>query len=1097
MQSQGNAGAGGFDTMVPTVFVGIGGTGHEVLARIRRLIEETYGSLDNFPIVGFLIIDTDKDYKVSSPEAAGTTFKEYEKLWASVSSGQVSDIMANMGNYPWIESWFPSELERNIGALEAGAGQIRACGRFALFYNYHKVQQAFMAACDRLRGHENFMLDRHNIRMVSNRVNVFITGSLSGGTGSGMLLDLGYGIRHWLRGAGGAEVTAIMPMPTAFANISVGDRVLANGYAAMMELSYFSDYRTEYGAQYSSSTMDEIRDRRPPFDFTYLVGTKNGSIEFTLEEIREMIAQNIFLDLTSSFAPHKRSIRDNIKGSWAQADPGGRGFPKNFMGFGLSTVEIPVAQIRASLSARLAADVVGWWRNPNIPLPADMYKMVHDNLLGGMHLTGNEILKDLTAASDRPFQTVISDWVTEIRQDIVKGDRLSCTQQGLNLVGKETGNILTFVTDYLKPKVDDYYRNNFSDLGQDERTHGAILRKMYGNREQLVQQGRAALEGELYRIIEDRNRGPRFAREFLDQVDLIFTATAEQFRKDLENLWLKNIESSRDKYNKALEDLNFNKAQFNLSKQAKMEEYCDEALSALQGWFIAELNAKGRDQALKGILAPMQEHLQKLKQRFDRFNKRLQEYQAVFQEEENKQANSADSLIINGIKIYDRQEINDLYDDFLEQLASGNGGSGSLRAIGLDILCGGISAQVLQQTSRLWEEGRNANQTMRLFDLTKIDEVLTNDVRQIIAQATRAEIKKAPGSSKLVKQLDACTRIFQFFDNNEANIRNQLGVAYQKSHPFILLSQAVMTAKDAGFTPQRNAIAALVGGANTSEPAAQKLLPYLEARVGQNGAIKPLGLPEKHRVVFVQEIGGFSLRCVEGMRELRQSYQDWKGQAIQAKRAKLRGESQDLPIPVHIQKEPPFWDIFPEDSSIFSLVIQARALGVLRLEQNQHTKEHNVCYTVDTVTGKENVDIAGSWEEAVQVLEVKACRQDKETISQQVQARLDQVEDNPQEKTALYQRLIQYLRERAIALQNDGGTASPDYRRENTIIQGLILTHKLNEGAPPMSPGPEPTTATPAATPVKITAFCTNCGTETPPNAKFCHKCGTPLTPQP
>jgi hypothetical protein len=281
-------------SMVPTVLVGVGGTGVEVLSRVRRLVEETYGSLKNFPIISFLIIDTDKDYKVNNPEAAGTPLQDNEKFWASVSGKEVSDIMSNMGKYPWIESWFPKELERNIGALEAGAGQIRACGRFAFFYNYHKIQQKFNEACDRVKGHENFMLDKYGIKVSSGGLNVFVTGSLSGGTGSGMLIDLGYCIRNWLKGQASPLITAIVPMPNAFASIKVGDRVLANGYAAMMELSYFSDYRTEYAVQFSGGLADEVRNKRPPFDFTYLVGTKNGESEFSLDQIREMIGQNIF-----------------------------------------------------------------------------------------------------------------------------------------------------------------------------------------------------------------------------------------------------------------------------------------------------------------------------------------------------------------------------------------------------------------------------------------------------------------------------------------------------------------------------------------------------------------------------------------------------------------------------------------------------------------------------------------------------------------------------------------------------------------------------------------------------------------------------------
>ena len=101
-------------SMVPTIFVGVGGTGHEVLSRTRRLVEETYGSLRNFPIISFLIIDTDKEYKVTNPNAAGSAFKDNEKYWAAVSGRQVRDMMTDMQNYPWIESWFPTELERNL-----------------------------------------------------------------------------------------------------------------------------------------------------------------------------------------------------------------------------------------------------------------------------------------------------------------------------------------------------------------------------------------------------------------------------------------------------------------------------------------------------------------------------------------------------------------------------------------------------------------------------------------------------------------------------------------------------------------------------------------------------------------------------------------------------------------------------------------------------------------------------------------------------------------------------------------------------------------------------------------------------------------------
>src|SRR5690349_18801266 len=40
----------------PTVIIGLGGTGKDVIMRVRRLIVEHYGSLDNLPVVSFLSI---------------------------------------------------------------------------------------------------------------------------------------------------------------------------------------------------------------------------------------------------------------------------------------------------------------------------------------------------------------------------------------------------------------------------------------------------------------------------------------------------------------------------------------------------------------------------------------------------------------------------------------------------------------------------------------------------------------------------------------------------------------------------------------------------------------------------------------------------------------------------------------------------------------------------------------------------------------------------------------------------------------------------------------------------------------------------------
>jgi Tubulin like/zinc-ribbon domain len=1084
-------------SMVPTVLVGVGGTGHEVLSRVRRLVEETYGSLRNFPIISFLIIDTDREYKVTNPGAAGSAFKDNEKFWASVSGSEVKKIISDIENFPWISRWFPTELERNIGAIEVGAGQIRAYGRFAFFCNYHKIQRRFNEICDSVKGHENFMGDKYGIKVDTTSLNAFVVGSLSGGTGSGMLIDIGYCIRHWLRGQGSSTVTAIVPMPTAFASINIGDRVLANGYAALMELSYFSDHRTEYDAQFSSQLTDEIRSKSAPFDFTYLVGTKNGETEFTLDRIREMIAQNIFLDLTSDFAPYKRSIRDNIKGSWAQSDSGGRGYPKNFMSFGLSTVEIPIAQIRTSISQRLAADFISWWLNESVPLPPDMSKLVETDILKRMRLTEAELLADLSAAGDRSYIAEISAWVNSIRNEIATDNKLKCTQEGVNVIGAERGKILQFL-DYLQPKANEYRENHLRELSPDPRLHGDFLIKMYDNRDRIIQQGRKSLEEEFYRIIEDRNRGPKFADAFMTAVRQSFYTAAEKFRREMEKVWQPNETNRQRQYEGALQDIAQFKDKFALTKQTDMEKRCESALTGLEGNVIATIQRKARALGLE-VIARMEEHLNELNRRLARLNQKLRQIRDEFQQKADRQADSADALIVNGIKLYNREELNDLYQNLIEQLAGASEGNKTRYQLGMDGICSNLSGQVLLETSPLWKRNRTADEVMRLFDLPNLADVQDNDFKDMIAEKTKAVVVNAPGNSRIKRDLAAGDRLFKLYNNDEPEIRNRIGMAYSQSKPLILLSEATLKRKDAGFTPALNAKVAIIGGRNSSDIAATKLIPILRERVGSNDAITPLGEPERHRIVFVQEMGGFSLRCIEVMPELQQSYQDWKGQSIQAKRSQLKGESKDPPIPVHIQKEPPFWDVFPEKPEIFKLVVEARSLKVLRLEENRQTKEKVIRYTRKTVTGSENVDIASTWEEAVQVLQVLACRPDKEEIQRQVTAKLSENETD-QQKRVLYEQLIEYINQRQVELEKEGGSDSLEYKRELKVIQDTIEAHKLySESSPKQDTHKASETAKipenndDAVSQTRTHVFCNKCGHKNPAESNFCSNCGSKL----
>ena len=537
---------------------------------------------------------------------------------------------------------------------------------------------------------------------------------------------------------------------------------------------------------------------------------------------------------------------------------------------------------------------------------------------------------------------------------------------------------------------------------------------------------------------------------------------------------------------------------------------------------MAIIQRKARAVGLEEI-ARLQEHLTILERRFSRFNQKLIQNRDYFKQRADRQADSADALQINGIKLYVHQELNGLYQDLIEQLAGASEGSKTRYELGMDSICSTMSEDILKEASPLWKETRAADEVMQLFDLTEVPDVQDEDLREIIFERAKKVVEEAPEGSQLKQELAACDRLFKVH-NEDAEVVNKIRYAYNQSNPLILMNKAILSGKDAGFTPAINTNAALLGGRNTSDPAAKRMLSLLEEFIGNEDAIKPLGNLERHRMVFVQEIGGFSLRCIDGMKDLRYSYQDWKGESIVAKRAQLRGESRDLPIPVHMQKEPPFWDLFPEDPQVFKLVVQARALGILRQEENHATKENAIRYTRQTAVDNENVDIASSWEEAAQVLEVLACRDDREEILRQVTLKLNGAENDSQ-KQELFDLLTQYLARRKEELSNMEGEDSPEYKREKTIILETIEAYKLQTAAPKspvVAPQHEKNSIdshAAAATVIKDTVhagngmrsggsddpeespvdsvqkhvFCTNCGTKNPAASNFCYKCGTRL----
>ncbi|WP_019508816.1 tubulin-like doman-containing protein [Pleurocapsa sp. PCC 7319] len=1035
-------------TIVPTLVIGLGGTGLEVISRVRRLIRESYGDLANFPIAGFLHIDTDREAKPSNPLMSGDTLEASEKYLSQVALAEAQKIVHHPEIYPWYHQWLPTELINNPRLLvsETGAGQIRACGRFSLFFNCDRISDACQNAKRKICRGENiaFMSQNYSLQ-VKPKLNIFVVCSIAGGTGSGMVIDLGYLLQRWFEGEQGVQTTAIISTPDGFSSISANDRVKCNGYAALMELNYYCDQNTTFSAQYGVTGGSAIESQQPPYDYIYLTGTTNEhGVNLTLDAVRESMAQNIFLDLVSDFSAYKRSIRDNIvRAAAGQNDlpPQGRSYPRNFMSFGIATVEVPIHHIRHYLAYLLATDLCKWWLNSSVPLPVEPQTIVYARLRS-MNLLGNELRRAILQTTDRsyPYQVVIQQWLGKIRQEITTENLLECRADGVvKVFSRETGQILEFVDGYLRPKVEEYLQDHLREPQNDERTHGDFFKVIYDNRDRLINQAIGELQERLYTVLVDRNLGLKFLQLELDLMEDSFERNIAKMEREAEKTWLVVEQAAWQEYEAALFRLHEYKDLWGLTKQSKINQECDLALNNLGQALNSLLERKSRIVAV-GILRRLKEYLVELRHQLNIWQQRVSQSQAKFQELANQQANKADALEIVGEKLFERARLNEIYEDFLTKTNGDQEANLENPAQrGLEVMAQQLSQVILNASTSLWQNSRRAQEVFRLLDIEKIPEIQYPDFEKIVYQHTLLCLEKAGVNTKLYQDADACTRFMQRF-STEADRDTRIRELFEQSQPLVRLDRNIPQSSQ--FNYINLAKAGLIGGDNPTEIAAIKQVEILRKYFSDEEAIAPITTKERHKILAVQEVGGFSLRCLQGTEQLRRAYQNWRGQRIMAERARLRGQQVDLPPSVHLQQEIIFWDFIPPNKDTEKIVLILRTLEILKSEINQNTKQNVICYSTINKGKQEKVTLASNWENAVQVLELPDCRRDRQELERKLAEKLEAAE-TPKLKQELSQKLKSYLEIRLRDFSQKGGQDNLRYLREQDMIRDFMDCHKL------------------------------------------------------
>lgn len=314
----------------PTVVIGIGGTGKNILLSLKKMIvENSPNGMKDFPVLKLFSLDTD--------EKTGTVRSELEAVRDEIRLDPHTEILKlggdgitstlDLDSFPEIKSWFPysKRFQLNPVMLSGGASQMKPVGRFSFAWNVEavrsKLEQLLRDAVPADLS-KMYSIGESNL---SPFTNVFICGSVCGGTGSGVFLDLAYLVRFIASQLGiVVKLYGMLALASVYDGIHGDLKLKPNCYASLMELDHFmnqknfgSDYRRFYPAYRNSESAGwNYRDSAnfPPFDYPYIFDKTNESgISFgSPGEFADMVARFVYLLTGSEVADRWQSMNNNV-----------------------------------------------------------------------------------------------------------------------------------------------------------------------------------------------------------------------------------------------------------------------------------------------------------------------------------------------------------------------------------------------------------------------------------------------------------------------------------------------------------------------------------------------------------------------------------------------------------------------------------------------------------------------------------------------------------------------------------------------------------------------------------------------------------------
>ena len=279
----------------PTLLLGIGGTAGAAFRHLRRRMNHRFGDMEAVPAFRILLLDTDRKALTAVTQGDESEVLQHRET-AAIPLRRPHDYREDSRK---LLKWLSRRWLYNIPRSLETEGR-RPLGRLAFADHSQEVFHLLRSAIGSIVSKESLAASKAKtgVEFRAEVPRVFIVSSISGGTGSGMVLDVAYAVRAVLEELGLSDkgLTGMLCHCTS-PNPAERDLAIANAYACLAELQHYSSKSCFPGDPACNlPRTGEI----PTFHDTYLVHLGNELDDRQFGRATDDLAQYLYLNTATS-----------------------------------------------------------------------------------------------------------------------------------------------------------------------------------------------------------------------------------------------------------------------------------------------------------------------------------------------------------------------------------------------------------------------------------------------------------------------------------------------------------------------------------------------------------------------------------------------------------------------------------------------------------------------------------------------------------------------------------------------------------------------------------------------------------------------------